>query len=124
MKSILVVDDDFAMRKGISLMLQSHGFEVFEAESGDDALKILEVQPIDLNILDLFLPGIDGLELSQRINEKYPGSKIIIITAHFEHSRAIEARNIFKENFLEKIAVEHFLLLRINNLLRIKNDTP
>lgn len=110
MKSILVVDDDFSMRKGVSLLLRGQGFVVHEAIDAGSALEILDEKIIDLAILDLFLPGIDGLDLSKMIAERFPEIKIIIMSAHPEHDRAAEARNLYHDSFIEKMDIDGVLI--------------
>jgi CheY-like chemotaxis protein len=105
-KSILVVDDDFAMRRGVALMLRGEGYQVFEAGDGTQALQILGEKPIDLAIVDLFLPGHDGIEIAEEISQRHPRTKILLLTAYSEHPRAREAEKIFKENFLEKSSLD------------------
>jgi CheY-like chemotaxis protein len=120
LKSILVVDDDFAMRRGIALMLQGEGYEVFEAGDGRQALQALGEKPVDLVILDLFLPGRDGIEIAREIGAGFPDTKILLLTAYGDHERAKEAQQIFKENYLEKTSLERTLLEKVQSLLAQK----
>jgi CheY-like chemotaxis protein len=117
-KSILVVDDDFAMRRGIALMLQGEGYEVFEAGDGRQALQALGEKPIDLVILDLFLPGRDGVEIAREIRGRFFHTKILLLTAYGEHQRAKEAQQIFQENYLEKTSLERTLLEKVREILK------
>lgn len=117
MKSILVIDDDFAMRRGIALMLQGEGFQVYDASDGTQALQILTQNAIDLAIVDLFLPGRDGIEVAGEIRKRSPTTKIILLTAYGEHPRAKEARQIFKANYLEKTALVQNLLKTVQKIL-------
>ena len=119
MKSILVIDDDFAMRRGIALMLQGEGFQVYDAGDGTQALQRLAENTIDLAIIDLFLPGRDGIEIAEEIGKQSPGTRILILTAYREHARAKEAEKIFQDNFLEKTALEQNLLKKVQEILQI-----
>ncbi len=110
LQTILVVDDDFAMRKGIALMLQRHGYSVIEAADGAKALALVADHAIDLAILDLFLPGQDGLEVAEEIRKHDPGRPIVVITAHAEHQKAQKARKEFGHNFIEKSRLEQVLV--------------
>lgn len=82
--NILLVDDHKIIRDGIKSMLENgHGYQVVaEAESGEEALQILETQDlsIDIVIMDINMPGIDGIETTRRIKEKFPGVKILALT--------------------------------------------
>jgi len=118
MKSILVIDDDFAMRRGIALMLQGEGFQVYDASDETQALQMLAQNAIDLVIVDLFLPGHDGIEVAAEIGRRSPSTKILLVTAHGEHPRARGAKRIFKENYLEKTALQQDLLTKVQKLLQ------
>jgi DNA-binding NtrC family response regulator len=115
--SILVVDDDFAMRRAIALLLQGHNFQVFEAVDADQALQLVETHSPDLAILDLFLPGRDGIQLAIEIQKVSPATKMLLLTAHGEHEKAAQARKIFAQNFLEKKSLDNILFPKINEIL-------
>jgi len=119
MKTILVIDDDFAMRRGMALMLQGQGHEVCEAGDGTQALQMLAQRSIDLVIVDLFLPGPDGVELAEEIGKRHLRTKILLLTAHGEHPRAKEAARIFKENYLVKTSLEQTLIKKVEEALQI-----
>ena len=70
MKKILVTDDDPEMRKVITLVLESLGYQVSTATSGEDALTKIEEEKPDLLILDVFMPKMDGFEVCKRLNER------------------------------------------------------
>jgi len=116
-KAILVVDDDFAMRRGIALMLKGQGYEVFEAEDGMQALQVLGQKSIDLAIVDLFLPGQDGIEIAEGIGKKNPSTKILLVTAYGEYGRAKEAQQIFQKNYLEKSFLARVLSKKVEEIL-------
>lgn len=117
MKSILVIDDDFAMRRGIALMLKGLGYDVREAGDGAQGLHLLDEKSVDLAIVDLFLPGEDGLHVAEEIGHQSPGTKILLLTAHGEHPRAREARRLFQENYLEKSSLSLVLAKKVEELL-------
>jgi len=78
--AILVVDDEPTVRDALINLLTDDGHRVVGAENGSAALAELEVQPFDLVISDIFMPGRDGLELVPVIRTQYPGTKIITIS--------------------------------------------
>lgn len=80
---VLVVDDDPGIRIAISLKLKTSGFEVFEASDGFDALSKLDEQPVDLAIMDVGMPGMDGYTLCEKVNgrEDTRDLPVIILTA-------------------------------------------
>jgi len=118
LQNILVVDDDFAVRRGISLMLKGRGYQVFESEDSNDALNIVANQKLDLAICDLFIPHMDGMELAQEIKLKSPGTKIILLTAFSDNPHAKKAKKIFKEDFMEKLEIKNRLLDKVDQILR------
>lgn len=117
MKSILVVDDDFSMRRAMAIMLQGQGYEVVEAQDGIQALEIVDQKPFALAIVDLFLPGRDGIEVAEELGKRSPHTQILLLTAYGEHSRAKEAQQIFKKNYLEKSSVSRALSKKVQEIL-------
>ena len=65
--SILLVEDDKEIRQGVEIFLRSQGYQVFQAENGLEGLKILEERPIDLAIVDVMMPVMDGYEAARAI---------------------------------------------------------
>ena len=80
MKSVLVVDDDPSIRALIRLYLESAGYAVVEAADGKRAMSALDGQPVDLVILDIFMPEMDGLEVLQVLREQSQSCKIMAIS--------------------------------------------
>jgi DNA-binding NtrC family response regulator len=117
MKCILVVDDDFSMRRAMAIMLQGQGYEVAEANDGIQALQMLSQKSIDLAIVDLFLPGRDGIEVAEEIGKRSPHTQILLLTAYGEHARAKEAQQIFKKNYLEKSSLSRELSKKVQEIL-------
>jgi CheY-like chemotaxis protein len=81
---ILCVDDEPANLKLLENILVPRGYEVVSVASGEDALRMIKTRPIDLVLMDLMLPGMDGLQVSRKIknNKKVRDIPIIMITAH------------------------------------------
>jgi CheY-like chemotaxis protein len=86
-KRILVVDDDAAIRTVISTLLTTAGYEVITMEDGAGALKIAAHQSFSVAIVDVFMPGVDGLETIRRLNTLAPGMPLIVISG-FPFARA------------------------------------
>ena len=116
-RTILVVDDEFSVRRALSFMLRAHGFDVFEAKNTFEALSILEDETVHLALIDLVLPDKNGIELAQDILRLKPHTKIIVMTAHRENAIAQQAEKLFKENFLEKSEIDESLTEHIEQLL-------
>ena len=85
MKTILVVDDDDSIRKLIELELQDEGYQVLAASNAMDALKLVQSENLDLVILDIRMPGMDGLEALPRILGLKEGLPVIMNTAYSQY---------------------------------------
>jgi two-component system response regulator (stage 0 sporulation protein F) len=88
MKTILVVDDDDAIRMLIEMELKDEGYQVITASNAKDALKLVETEPMDLVILDIRMPGMDGLEALPRILGLKEGLKVILNTAYSQYQES------------------------------------
>ncbi len=88
---ILVVDDDKSLREFLTITLSRDGFEVEAAASGQDAVKVLENAPVDLALVDLRMPGMDGLETLRRLKEINETVSVVIVTAFSTTETAIQA---------------------------------
>ena len=88
MKTILVVDDDEAIRTLLQEELADEGFNVIIATDARDALKIVETKPLDLVILDIRMPGMDGLEALPRILGLKEGLPVILHTAYTQYQES------------------------------------
>jgi DNA-binding NtrC family response regulator len=91
MKTILIADDDNAIRRTLELHLSEEGYVVRTAADGHDAIDKAEQHEVDLMLLDLRLPGLDGFEVLRIIKEKRPTLPVIMITAYDDMATAIEA---------------------------------
>jgi DNA-binding response OmpR family regulator len=85
MKTILVVDDDDPIRKLIELELKDEGYQILTASNAQDALKMVQSEHLDLVILDIRMPGMDGLEALPRILGLREGLKVILNTAYSQY---------------------------------------
>jgi two-component system response regulator (stage 0 sporulation protein F) len=88
MKTILVVDDDDSIRKLIELELKDEGYQVLVASNAMDALKLVQSEPLDLVILDIRMPGMDGLEALPRILGLKEGLKVILNSAYSQYQES------------------------------------
>lgn len=88
---ILVVDDEATPRMAITRALNLMGYKADAAASGAQALERLAATPYDLMLLDLRMPGLDGVEVMKRVREEYPNTLIIILTAHATLESAVVA---------------------------------
>ena len=91
--SVLLVDDDKGILNSLKRLFIDEGYVLYTAQSGEEGLKILEKEKIDLIISDQKMPGMNGLEFLEKTIEKYPDMIRIILTGHAELSDAIRAVN-------------------------------
>ena len=115
--TILVVDDEGSIRRTLREILEYEGFAVDEAENGPEALEKLKASPYDLVLLDVKMPGMDGMEVLQTIAEKMPDQPVVMISGHGTIETAVEATKLGAFDFIEKPPDLNRLLLTIRNAL-------
>ena len=100
---VLVVDDEEGMRESLAAILERAGHQVALAANGESALAVLADTPdFDLLIADLRMPGMDGLELLQRVRDSYPDVDLLAVTAYDSWETAVEAMRLGAANYLRK----------------------
>jgi CheY-like chemotaxis protein len=100
--TVLVVDDEDALRSVLSTELISEGYTVDTAPDGDDAITILQQKAFDLVLLDIKMPRVDGFEVLRFIKQKYPNTKVIMLTGFADLKNAIESKKLGAEDFVSK----------------------
>jgi DNA-binding NtrC family response regulator len=111
---VLLVDDEEEFCNMLSERLENRGLKVNAVLSGEDAVARVEDQNFDAIIVDLAMPGIDGLETLRRIKEKRPDLEILMLTGHGTIKSGIEAMKLGAEDFLEKPVDMKVLLEKIS----------
>lgn len=99
---ILVVDDEASIRRSLDGILRDEGFTTLLAEDGESAIKLLMTNRPALVLLDIWMPGMDGLETLKKIRELHPGLPVVMISGHATISTAIAATRLGAMDFLEK----------------------
>ena len=99
MQRILVCDDDHEIVEAISIYLTGEGFKVLPAYDGAEALEIMEHTPVDLLIVDVMMPGLDGIRTTRQVREK-SSIPIIILSAKSEDNDKILGLNIGADDYL------------------------
>lgn len=120
---ILVVDDEEGIRDTLRLILEYEGYEYIEAADGTSALSLLTEEKPDLLLLDIKMPGMDGLELLRRLKEEGIDTQVVVISGHGTIATAVEATRLGAFDFLEKPLEREKLLLVIRNALKQKRLT-
>ncbi len=100
--SILLVDDEALTLRTIGRALENEGFEVFLASSGEDALKTLADEKPDLALLDVVLPGINGIEVLRQAKKLSPATIVVMMSAYHLVDRAVEAMKLGAYDYLIK----------------------
>jgi DNA-binding NtrC family response regulator len=100
--SIIIIDDEAEIRESLQTLLELEGFEVATAANGEDGLAQIGEQPFDLILLDLALPGRDGLEILAEIHRQDPHLPVIMITAYGTVENAVRAMQSGATNFIQK----------------------
>jgi len=99
---VLVVDDEASIRSSLSGILKDEGISVIEAADGESAISILVEHNPALVLLDIWMPGIDGLETLKKIKEIRPNTPVVMISGHATISTAVAATRLGAADFLEK----------------------
>jgi len=109
---VLLVDDELAMRESLAAWLRQDGHQVTKAPGGLEALAEMEHQEFDLALVDIKMPGMDGLELLRRIKDERPDTLVVIITAYGSIESSVEAMKAGASDYLLKpFDPEHLMLL-------------
>ncbi len=89
--AVLLVDDEGPFRENVAEHLETRGFEVLQADQGEAALALIRDRAVDVAVVDLFMPGMDGLTLLERLKEIDPGMEVVILTGQGSIESAVEA---------------------------------
>ena len=117
MDHILVAEDDKEIRQGIEIYLKSQGYQVFQAADGIEGLEIAEKEKIHLAIVDVMMPRMDGIRMTEKLREKYD-FPIIFLSAKSEEVDKILGLNIGADDYVTKPFQPMELLARVNSQLR------
>lgn len=118
MLKILVVEDDTNTRKLMCAVLKQNGFETYGAEDGIAALHLMDKQHIDLVVLDLMMPNMDGYELTRQLRLSWKNLPILMVTAKQEPKDKRQGFLVGTDDYMTKPVDEQEMVLRIKALLR------
>ncbi len=119
MKRILVVEDEASIREMVALNLRMHGMEAVEAESAEQALKLLsQGEPCDAALLDVMLPGMNGFSLCETIRKTDDSIGIIIVSAKGQEADKIRGLSLGADDYITKPYSVSELIARLDALCR------
>ncbi|MBF0117348.1 MAG: sigma-54-dependent Fis family transcriptional regulator [Desulfobacterales bacterium] len=118
--SILIVDDEPSILNSLSGILSDEGFDVITSSNGYDALKIIEAESPDLVLLDIWMPGMDGIETLKEIKKNNPNIQVIMITGHGTIETAVLSTKLGAYDFIEKPLSIDKVIVSINNALNFR----
>ena len=113
----MIVDDEPSIRTSLEGVLEDEGFKVICASDGHEALKTMEEDMPDLVLLDIWMPGIDGIETLKRMRELYPALQVVMISGHGTIETAVNATKLGAFDFIEKPLSLEKTLVTIHNAL-------
>lgn len=114
---ILVVDDEAAIRLTLGLLLQRHGYDTMTAADGAEALTLLGQHRFDLLLIDLMLPGMNGLEIARHAREQNAGATILILTGSTELEGSQDTLSERGFDYMFKTASPQDVLDRVQALI-------
>lgn len=115
--SILIVDDEEAVRTSLRSILEDEGYDIMEAASGAEALKIYGTDPPDLMMLDIWMPEMDGLETLRRVKEFVPTAQVMMMSGHGSIETAVRAIKLGAYDYIEKPLSLENVTLRVKHAL-------
>jgi two-component system, NtrC family, nitrogen regulation response regulator NtrX len=120
-KTVLIVDDEKSICQSLGSILTDEGYEVLTAASGEEALKVVKEELPSLVILDIWLPGIDGIETLKTIKAQYPQIRVIMISGHGTIETAVKATKLGAFDFFEKPLSMEKVILIVNHVFELIN---
>ena len=118
-KAILIVDDEESICQTLGGILKDEGHEVVTAASGEEALRLVDEDPPNLVLLDIWLPGIDGIEVLKVIKAGHPQIQVIIMSGHGTIETAVKATRLGAFDFIEKPLSLEKVILVVNHALEM-----
>ena len=115
--TILIVEADKEIRQGVEIFLKGQGYRVLQAENGLEGLKVLEQETVDLAIVDVMMPRMDGITMVIKLREKYE-FPVIFLSAKSEEVDKIMGLNMGADDYITKPFTPMELLARVNSQLR------
>ena len=122
---ILVIDDEEGVRKSLRMILEYDGYDVTEAATGEEGVKLIEREAPDLVFLDIKMPGMDGLEVLQKVRHLMEAMPVVVISGHGDINTAVEATKLGAFDFIGKPPERDRILVTVRNAVdtrRLKTE--
>src|SRR5712675_131575 len=114
---ILIIDDESAIRDSLKMTLEYEGYEVIGAATGQEGIALVERETPDLVLLDVKMPGMDGLEVLDRLRALNDALPVVVVSGHGTISTAVEATKKGAFDFIEKPFASERVLVSLRNAL-------
>ena len=121
--TILVVDDERNIRRSLEMILEGEGYKVTCASSGEEAIDLLKETDFQAALLDIFMPGINGIDALQQMKETHPDLAVIVISGHGTVQDAVRATRFGAYDFLEKPLSREKVLLSVTHAIEAADLT-
>lgn len=116
---LLVVDDEEGIRKYLKRLLEPEGYEVLLAATGEEAVQQFKEQPVDLALLDMHMPGVNGLDVLKLLKQMAPQLSVVMVTGNQDEGLALAAMKLGAFDYVTKpISKEQLFLTLQSKLLR------
>jgi two-component system nitrogen regulation response regulator NtrX len=122
---VLVIDDESAIRDSLKMTLEYDGYDVMQAATGEEGVKLVEREAPDLVFLDIKMPGMDGIEVLQKLRHLVEVTPIVVISGHADINTAVEATKLGAFDFIEKPLERERVLVTVRNAVdtrRLKSE--
>ncbi len=118
---LLIVDDLCSFRQGLKRLFVEEGFSVAEAASGTEALALLSAESFDVMLLDIWMPGMNGIEVMKRVHRDFPGTAVIVMTGHAGLDSAITAVRTGARDYIVKPFRFEDVLLAVSEAIQSRS---
>ena len=123
---VLVIDDDEVVGRSFDRVLSDKGYEVSTAHSGEEALETIENTEFDVVFTDIKMPGMDGLEVTERIKARCPWTPVVVITGYGSQANEVRASVLGANGFVRKPLtpeiIENITLKAVNDAVAVKGQ--
>lgn len=118
--SVLIVDDEEVVRRSYLRSLQTTGCQTLAASNGQEAIRLMEQQPCDVVLLDLRMPGMDGMDVLKEIKDRWPECEVVIVTGYPCVETAKQAVRLGAQNYISKPLAPNDLIQAANEAVTQK----